>query len=459
MNPSQPQKPSEQPPQETLQERFQRQSHHDLSDTDQPLTVPAAPPFAVSEPAPRPSFVRASAQTPVAQMGAQAAGSSILPAGQQDDPPSTLPSMLPSELPPSQPVAASAPAPSSFFSPVPATSVPLRPAESSGDRGLAAASAMALSAAATAATPTPASAPIPAAPAPVQPTEAARGRDSGLPHDVSRYPEPEPQPVSAAAAPAKPVLLGYDSQNSRVAIVQLNRPGQSNALNPETLAQLGDIFARLNADSKIRAVVLTGGSSIFAAGGDINSMVHASAQDIRDRALHVLLQPLTDSHLPIVAAVNGYALGGGLELALMCDIIVAGQSASFGAPEVKVGIMPGMGGTQRLVRAVGKYHAMHLLLTGDVIDAATAHSIGMISRTTADNLVFEEAKNIARKIAKRAPLAVQAVKQTVRDGAEQTLQNALAMERAACEALFDTADQQEGMMAFVERRAPRFTGT
>lgn len=380
---------------------------------DQPRTVPAAPPFAVSKPAPAPSFLTAPPP------GTSAEPSVVTP---------VAPSALPS--------APDAPA-SSFFTPVPATSVPVRAAEPA-EHSIAASGGST------------------AAPrASVLPSVA----DSMLPAQaVSHYPDPAGSDAAGKNAPEKPVLLGYDSQNSRVAIVQLNRPGQSNALNPETLAQLGETFSRLNADSKIRAVVLTGGNSIFAAGGDIKSMVDASAQDIRDRALHVLLQPLTESHLPVVAAVNGYALGGGLELALMCDVIVAGDSASFGAPEVKVGIMPGMGGTQRLVRAVGKYHAMHLLLTGDVIDAETAHSIGMVSKVTADNLVFEEAKSIARKIAKRAPLAVQAVKKAVCDGSDQDLQQALALERAACEQLFDTADQQEGMMAFVERRAPRFTG-
>lgn len=254
------------------------------------------------------------------------------------------------------------------------------------------------------------------------------------------------------------ILLGYDNQNSRVAIVQINRPAQSNALDPETLGLLGETFAYLNADPKVRTVVLTGGNSIFAAGGDMKSMVDASSQDIKDRACHTLLEPLTSSPLPIVAAVNGYALGGGLELALMCDIIVAGQSASFGAPEVKVGIMPGMGGTQRLVRAVGKYHAMHMLLTGDVVDASTAHSIGMVSKVVHDNAVLSEAKEIARRIAKRAPLAVQAVKQVVQEGVDLDLDTALALERNVSEQLFDTADQAEGMKAFIERRAPRFIG-
>lgn len=386
---------------------------HAADGADPPRTAPAAPPFAASKPALSPTFLTAPPPSTAAKpSAAAAAASSALPAASSsgsDDAPR-----------------------SSFFSSVPAASLPARAAEGGSAAAVPRASV------------------LPAA------------ADSLLSHAVSHYPDPGSNDSTGKTAPApapeKPVLLGYDSQNSRVAVVQLNRPGQSNALNPETLAQLGETFSRLNADSKIRAVVLTGGNSIFAAGDDIKSMVDASSQDIRDRALHMLLQPLTESHLPVVAAVNGYALGGGLELALMCDIIVAGNSASFGAPEVKVGVMPGMGGTQRLVRSVGKYHAMHLLLTGDVIDAETAHSIGMISKVTADNLVFEEAKNIARKIAKRAPLAVQAVKKAVCHGSDQTLQQALAMERAACERLFDTADQREGMMAFVERRAPRFTG-
>lgn len=279
--------------------------------------------------------------------------------------------------------------------------------------------------------------------------------DGGAAHggvDTERTALDEPPP------PPAPVLLGFDRKNNKVAIVQLNRPNDANALDPDTLKELGEIFAYLNQTDNVRAVVLTGGTSIFAAGGDIQSMVDASPEDIRARACHKLLEPMLTSELPIIAAVNGYALGGGLELALMCDIVVAGHGASFGSPEAKVGIMPGMGGTQRLLRTVGKHHAMHMMLTGDAIDAATAHSIGLVSVVTADSQVLEYAKETARKIAKRAPLAVRAIKRVVHQGADMKLPYALELERQASEALFDTYDQHEGMQAFIERRAPRFKG-
>lgn len=243
-----------------------------------------------------------------------------------------------------------------------------------------------------------------------------------------------------------------------VVLLRLNRPEARNALSPALREELAARFTALAADDTVRAVVLTGGPEVFAAGADIKAMADARPTEIMLRGTERLWAPVKDFPKPLVAAVNGWALGGGCELAMHADIIVAGESARFGQPEIKVGIMPGAGGTQRLVRAVGKFKAMKILLTGEPVSAAEAEAMGLVSEVTPDADTIERAVALARSIARLPPLAARKIKEAVLAGADQPLEVGLLVERQAFQLLFDTADQKEGMAAFIEKRRPAFTG-
>jgi len=242
------------------------------------------------------------------------------------------------------------------------------------------------------------------------------------------------------------------------AVATLNRPDKLNALSPDLLQTLVERLEALNADSEVRCVVLTGGSKVFAAGADIQSMAKASPVDIYLRNTRQLWQRLWALDKPLIAAVSGVAFGGGCELAMSCDLIVAGETARFGQPEIKLGIMPGAGGTQRLVRALGPYRAMELILTGDPISAEEAHQAGLVNRVVADDKVLDEALALAMLIAERPPVAVRLARQAVRFGMERTLLEGLEIERRNYRMLYDTEDQKEGMAAFLEKREPKFKG-
>ncbi|MCB8840291.1 enoyl-CoA hydratase-related protein [Aurantimonas sp. VKM B-3413] len=243
-----------------------------------------------------------------------------------------------------------------------------------------------------------------------------------------------------------------------VAIVHMNRPQTRNALSAEMRAQLAGHFEALAVDEGVNVVVLTGGPDCFAAGADIRAMASASPTQIALRRTEKLWEPIRTFPKPLIAAVNGWALGGGCELAMHADIIVAGESARFGQPEIKVGIMPGAGGTQRLVRAVGKFKAMKMLLTGEPVSAIEAEAMGLVSEVVPDRETLERALHLARAIAKLPPLAARKIKEVVLAGADQSLDSALLTERQAFQLLFDTRDQKEGMAAFLEKRKPDFTG-
>jgi enoyl-CoA hydratase/carnithine racemase len=242
------------------------------------------------------------------------------------------------------------------------------------------------------------------------------------------------------------------------ATVRLNRPQVKNALNTATREALAAAFAALAEDPAVRAVVLTGGSHDFAAGADINEFVDETTIGIMRKGDERAWAAIARLPQPLIAAVNGYALGGGMELAMSCDIIVAGESAKFGQPEVRIGIIPGAGGTQRLPRAVGKFHAMRLILTGDVVSASEALTMGLISRVVEDAAVETEAQNLASRIAALPPLAVQAAKQAVLMSESMPLEAGLQLERRSFERLFASSDKREGMRAFLDKRPPRFTG-
>ena len=252
-------------------------------------------------------------------------------------------------------------------------------------------------------------------------------------------------------------LVLVDKQDG-VAVVRLNRPDVLNALNMPLRRRVAEVFESFVEESGLRAVVLTGNDRAFAAGADIADMSKIGAIDMYLRHNERIWGAIAACPYPVIAAVNGYALGGGMELAMHADIIVAGRSAKFGQPEVKVGIMPGAGGTQRLTRAVGKFKAMKLCLTGEIISAEEAHAMGLVSDLVDDDKVLEHAMSVAKRIAALPPIAVQQVKEVILQGQDASLGAALALERKALQILFATTDKNEGMTAFLEKRSPSYIG-
>jgi enoyl-CoA hydratase len=241
-------------------------------------------------------------------------------------------------------------------------------------------------------------------------------------------------------------------------IVTLNRPKALNALSPEMMAELAAAIEALDADAAVRCVVLTGGPRVFAAGADIKAMADASPMDIVNRGTLAGWERIRRSNTPIIAAVSGLALGGGCELAMLCDMIVASETAQFGQPEINLGVMPGAGGTQRLARAIGPYRAMELILTGATLSAREAHAAGLVNRVCPVEGFLIEAQRLAAAVAERAPVAVRLAREAVRHGVENTLREGLEVERRNFYLLFDTEDQKEGMQAFVEKRKAEYRG-
>lgn len=243
-----------------------------------------------------------------------------------------------------------------------------------------------------------------------------------------------------------------------VTVLRLNRPEARNALNLAVRRELAVHFSELAGDPETLCVVLTGNEKAFAAGADITEMANASAIEMLQRGIHRLLSPIASFPKPLIAAVNGYALGGGCELAMHADIIVAGKGARFGLPEVRLGIMPGGGGTQRLIRAVGKFKAMRMLLTGDLLSAEEAFTANLVSEVVEDAAVETHSISLAAQIASLPPLAAAQIKEIVLAGQDISLDAALALERKGLQLLFASTDQKEGMRAFLEKRTPRFVG-
>jgi enoyl-CoA hydratase len=252
--------------------------------------------------------------------------------------------------------------------------------------------------------------------------------------------------------------LLIEKHDDAVAVVRINRPEARNALNMDVRRRLAEVFRTFAVDETLRCVVLTGNDKAFAAGADIRDMVDASAVDMYLRHNERLWAAIAECPVPVIAAVNGYALGGGLELALHTDIIIAGRSAMVGQPEVKVGIMPGAGGTQRLTRAIGKFHAMRLTLTGEVVGADEAFAMGIVSKVVDDDAVMKEALAMARHIATLPPIAIGQIKEVVLHGEDASLAAGLMLERKALQLLFATQDKGEGMRAFLEKRRPSYKG-
>jgi len=243
-----------------------------------------------------------------------------------------------------------------------------------------------------------------------------------------------------------------------VRLLRLNRPEARNALSMTLRRELARRIAEASEDAEVRAVVIAGGERAFAAGADIKEMAGAGTVEMMGRGILGLWRAIASCTKPVIAAVRGYALGGGCELALLCDIVVAGETARFGQPEIRIGIIPGGGGTQRLVAAIGKHRAMKYLLTGAMFSGREAFDMGLASEAVPDDQVEPRALDLAREIAALSPLAVQQLKDVVLRGMDLPLDAGLALETKALHLLFSTDDQKEGMAAFIEKRPPRFTG-
>ena len=241
-------------------------------------------------------------------------------------------------------------------------------------------------------------------------------------------------------------------------ILQLHRPEARNAINLQLIRELTEAIESADNNPGVRCIIITGDEKAFAAGADIKEMAAASAVEMLLRDQFVLFDRIKRVKKPIIAAVAGYALGGGSELALMCDIILAADTAKFGQPEITIGIIPGWGATQRLTHAVGKSKAMELILTGDVIGAEDALRCGIVSRVVPAQNLLAEAEALAQKIASKPPLAVQLAKESIQQSFELPLEAGLALERKNFYLLFASDDQKEGMAAFIEKRKAAWKG-
>ena len=258
-------------------------------------------------------------------------------------------------------------------------------------------------------------------------------------------------------------MIAYETliveQHDAVTLIRLNRPEALNALNSALLLELGSVLDTAEADDGVRCLVLTGSERAFAAGADIKEMSEKSyAEMFKSDFFGAAARRMEQFRKPIIAAVAGYALGGGCELAMLCDFIIAADTAKFGQPEINLGVMPGIGGTQRLTRFVGKSKAMDMILTARMMDAAEAERCGLVSRVVAADKLLEEALAAAAKIAAQSPLAVMMNKELVETAFETTLSAGVAVERRLFHSLFAFEDQKEGMAAFIGKRKPNFVG-
>jgi len=269
--------------------------------------------------------------------------------------------------------------------------------------------------------------------------------------------EPADKPRIRVELPARDARSGGTVDG--VALLTLDRPEVLNALDYRTLQELVEALERLDADDSVRCVVITGaGERAFAAGADINEMAEATPVNLGVANSFARWERIRRVRLPLIAAVRGYALGGGCELAMACDMVVAADDAVFGQPEIKIGIMPGAGGTQRLTRALGKARAMELILTGANLSAREAYERGLVNRLTAREETLGAALDLARDVAAMPPLAVRAAKEAVNRAFELSLEAGLEFERRNFFLLFASEDQKEGMAAFLAKRGPNWKG-
>jgi enoyl-CoA hydratase len=248
------------------------------------------------------------------------------------------------------------------------------------------------------------------------------------------------------------------TKESGYAIVQFNRPEVLNAINMQLMAELIDALENLDKDDAVRCVILTGNEKAFAAGADIKEMADASAVEMLLRDQFARWDKIRKIKKPIIAAVSGFALGGGCELAMTCDMIIASETARFGQPEINIGVMPGAGGTQRLTRAVGKAKAMEIVLTGKIFTAEEANTWGLVNKVVPVEYYLQESKDLAKEIASKPPVAVRLAKEAVLKAFDTTIEGGLEFERKNFYLLFASDDQKEGMKAFVDKGKPNWKG-
>ncbi len=253
-------------------------------------------------------------------------------------------------------------------------------------------------------------------------------------------------------------ILINQEPDTKIAVVALNRPQALNALNFELMTELTAAFRAFAKDDSVSAVVLTGNDKAFAAGADIKEMATATSAEMLTKGYLEMWDELQAFKKPIVAAVSGYCLGGGAELVMVCDIIIASETAKFGQPEINIGVIPGAGGTQRLTRAVGKVKAMELILTGRQFTAEEALSMGLINKIVPVASYLDEAKKLATEIASKPPIAVRLAKEAILRAASTNLHDDVEFERRLFALLFATEDMREGMNAFIEKRKPAWKG-
>jgi enoyl-CoA hydratase len=245
---------------------------------------------------------------------------------------------------------------------------------------------------------------------------------------------------------------------SGIALIQLNRPKELNALNRELMQEVRDALQQLDKDDAVRVIIITGNEQAFAAGADIKQMADASAIDMLVIDQFSTWDQIRKTKKPIIAAVSGFALGGGCEFVMTCDMVIASETAKFGQPEIKIGTMPGAGGTQRLTKAIGKAKAMELILTGRFLSAEEAHFYGLVNKVVPVEMYLFEAVQLAKEIAQMSPVAVQLAKEAINRSFETHLDEGLLLERKNFYLTFASEDQKEGMKAFIEKRKPVYKG-
>ncbi len=254
-------------------------------------------------------------------------------------------------------------------------------------------------------------------------------------------------------------IIVNPSYAEHIALIQLNRPKELNALNLQLMGEVRDALKALDEDENVRVIIITGNDRAFAAGADIKQMSNKNAIDMLKIDQFSTWDQIKKTKKPFIAAVSGFALGGGCELVMHCDCVVASETAQFGQPEIKIGVMPGAGGTQRLPRAVGKALAMEMVLTGEFISAERALQAGLINKIVPVELLMDETVKMAKSMARNSPLALQMAKEAVLKSFENSLTEGLYLERKNFYMLFATEDQKEGMSAFIEKRNPNFKGS